>query len=465
MTNQPQPAAIPGTEGEEFVRDCYRLLLHRDADEEGLAAHLGALKRGLSRERLFYEMRTCPEGFRVRVPVQGLRIGSIRARDLLRQDGAAFLDAVYLALVGRTPSDAEVSAGLRTLGQGAARESVIGVIAASPEAAAVGTRLLGLRSAKVIRKAKNGIRRIGFAGRLIDRVRRHKSARAVRGDAARAPLSSRLRRGRSNLMHINSLADRVDRLERDLRDQADSLRGELRLYEVMRERSGALRTNIAYKQFEDEMRGSREEIMGRLEAYGDVIRRVRERCGEQLFALDLGCGRGEWLELLKTRHGIASLGVDSDPTMLRDCEARGLMTVQADLLAHLRSRASGSVDIVTLFQVAEHLPVSVLLDTLTECLRVLRPGGALIVETPNPENLIVGACNFHMDPTHITKLPPPLLKILVEGAGFAETEILRLHPYGAIPPEKLEGAPEAVRDMAGFFNHGADYAVTAFKTE
>lgn len=465
MTATQPGSPIPATEGEAFIRDSYALLLRRAPDQDGMAAHLLALEKGVTRERLFYEIRVSPEGCKEGVAVTGLHIGTIRASDLLRQDGAAFVDAVYLALLGRTPGDGEMAANMLTLSRQVSRETVIASVAASPEAAAFGASLTGLTRAKALRKAKNAIRRIPGVAKVLDSHRGR--VQPIDEGPAKQPLSSRLRAGKDNLVHINRLAQRVENLEQsqelnELRNQVESLRGELRLRDVMREHRDSLSTNLAYKRFEDEMRGSREEISARLRAYDSIVETARERCGEPMFALDLGCGRGEWLELMAAR-GITALGVDTDPTMLLDCEARGFMTLQADLLTCLKNRLSASVDIVTLFQVAEHLPISVLLDTLTECQRVLRPGGALIVETPNPENLIVGACNFSMDPTHVTRLPPPLLKILVEGAGFEEAEILRLHPYGAIPAEHLADAPEAVQVMAGFFNQCADYAVTAFK--
>ncbi len=467
MTNIQRNLPFPTSEGADFIRDAYRDLLRRTPDEPGQEAHLRALENGTTPERLYYEIRVSPEGCRAGVPVEGLRIGTIRAKDLLRQDGFNFVDAVYLALLGRTPSEREAAANLETLSKGVSRETVITSVLASPEATSFGTAVTGLTQARLIRKAKDTVRRIPGAAKAIDAHRQRRAVKPIEEKPKKIPLSKRLRMSCGNLLRINRLALRVDQLERnqalnELRVEVESLRGELRLQQALRESESRFDGSIAYKQFEDEMRGSRDEIIGRLRSYDDVIARVRERCGDGLFALDLGCGRGEWLEMMQ-KDGIDALGVDSDPGMIRDCEARGLMTVQADLLTYLRNTMSASADIVTLFQVAEHLPVNTLTDALCECHRVLRPGGALIVETPNPENLIVGACNFYLDPTHVTKLPPALLQILVRGSGFEEVGIRRLHAYNAIDPEKLEGAPEALRDAAGFLNQCADYAVTAFK--
>lgn len=233
---------------------------------------------------------------------------------------------------------------------------------------------------------------------------------------------------------------------------------------IMNKQSTECTFSMTYKSYEDSMRGMREEIKQNLHAYDAVVDKVRRNNGDKLFALDLGCGRGEWLELMKD-YGIMAIGVDNNESMLDECKQRGLDVVNMDLLLYLKNVASNSVDIITAFQVVEHLPMSVLHNTLEEIARVLRPGGVVILETPNPENMIVGACNFYFDPTHITKLPPELLRILVTGVGLLDAEIMRLHLYNAIDLSdgNEEGANNAIVQMANFFNHFQDYAVYAYK--
>lgn len=242
---------------------------------------------------------------------------------------------------------------------------------------------------------------------------------------------------------------------------------ELEAERIKNRRAKEIRTGKAYKKFEDRMRGTRQEIKSRLKIYEDVVQKVKETNGCRLFAMDLGCGRGEWLELMQ-EQGIAAIGVDKNESMIQYCKKRRLDVVKNDLLTHLKNQSSDSVDILTAFQVVEHFPKNMLVDVLKEAYRVLRPGGVLILETPNPENLIVGACNFYFDPTHIQKIPPKLLQVLVEDAGLVETEIIRMHPYPGIDLSKADknGANyDLIEQMAGYFNSCADYAVAAYKRE
>lgn len=182
-----------------------------------------------------------------------------------------------------------------------------------------------------------------------------------------------------------------------------------------------------YVTFEDSFRGTREDIKERQRVY--LSRLVSVGAGTREYPiLDIGCGRGEWLELLK-EEGYVSCGVDLNPIMANECRDRGLNVVVDDAIAYLRSQKDASFGAISCFHLIEHLEHPTLIGLIDETLRVLRKGGIAIFETPNPENLIVGACNFYLDPTHRKPLPPALLKYLFEARGFNDVEILRLHPY------------------------------------
>jgi O-antigen chain-terminating methyltransferase len=210
-----------------------------------------------------------------------------------------------------------------------------------------------------------------------------------------------------------------------------------------------------YRAFEDRHRGSRESIQKRQSAYLAFLRPLAQLLPGAMLA-DLGCGRGEWLELVRS-EGWAAQGVDLDEGMLRACRDLGLDVRQGDALSYLKGLPDASVAVVSAFHVAEHLPFDVLQAVTTEALRVLRPGGLLVLETPNPENLVVGSSGFYMDPTHTRPLPPLLLSFLPEFVGFGRVKTLRLQEGVSHAAD----APVALIDvLAGV---SPDYAVVAQK--
>lgn len=179
-----------------------------------------------------------------------------------------------------------------------------------------------------------------------------------------------------------------------------------------------------YRAFEDRYRGSRELITERLKAYLPFLSPLKALYQDHP-VLDVGCGRGEWLELL-TAEGYAPTGVDLDEGMLEACQALNLPARKADALTALKELPDNSLIAVTGFHIAEHIPFPVLQELVAEALRVLRPAGLLILETPNAESLVVGTNSFYLDPTHERPLPYLLLSFLAEHAGFAKSKIVRL---------------------------------------
>ena len=180
-----------------------------------------------------------------------------------------------------------------------------------------------------------------------------------------------------------------------------------------------------YVAFEDEFRGDRSEIKKRLTVYLPFVLNTLDSTNN-LPVLDVGCGRGEWLELL-TENNIPCKGVDVNSLMTAQCLNLKLDVINEDAIAYLESLEENSLSVITGFHIIEHLSFSVLVKLYDSVLRVLAPGGMAIFETPNPENLIVGACNFYIDPTHINPIPPITTKFLLEYRGFERVRIERLH--------------------------------------
>ena len=189
-----------------------------------------------------------------------------------------------------------------------------------------------------------------------------------------------------------------------------------------------------YKAFEDLHRGSHELIKSRLGVYLPFIEVVKSiypptasssTANEGIEALDLGCGRGEWLELLKEQR-VSAEGIDLDDDMLGACRAQGLKVATGDAVAYLQSLPNNSRSVISGFHIAEHLSLDHLKILVEESLRVLKPAGLLILEAPNTENLVVGTSSFYLDPTHQRPLPSQLLTFLTDYFGFARSKLLRL---------------------------------------
>ncbi|WP_194174803.1 methyltransferase domain-containing protein [Desulfofundulus thermobenzoicus] len=213
-----------------------------------------------------------------------------------------------------------------------------------------------------------------------------------------------------------------------------------------------------YMEFEDHFRGTREDIKERQKVFIPLIQKAGAGTQERPI-LDLGCGRGEWLELLKA-EGLIARGVDINKAMIMFCQELGLAVTQGDVLDYIRTLPNESIGAVTGFHIVEHLAFEHIINLFDETVRVLKPGGVAIFETPNPENILVGSCNFYFDPSHRNPLPSPMLKFLAEARGLCHVEIINLHPY----PEafKLSGSDVAER-LNQLFYGPQDYAVVGWK--
>jgi O-antigen chain-terminating methyltransferase len=210
-----------------------------------------------------------------------------------------------------------------------------------------------------------------------------------------------------------------------------------------------------YLAFENRYRGTREQIKSRLRVYLPFIEPFR-RFGGAERTVDLGCGRGEWLELLQ-ESGFDAQGVDLDDGMLASCREREFKVQTGDAVTFLMGLPEASQAVVSGFHLVEHIPFATLQTLIAEALRVLMPGGLLILETPNPENIVVGTSNFYLDPTHQRPIPPKLLSFLPEYYGFQRVKTLRLQEEIGL----LDG--EAITLFDVLDGVSPDYAVVAQK--
>jgi len=213
-----------------------------------------------------------------------------------------------------------------------------------------------------------------------------------------------------------------------------------------------------YAAFDEHFRGSKEEIKERLKVYLPIVRAGGIGVASTPI-LDVGCGRGEWLELL-SEEGLTATGVDANRILVAQCRERGLDVVEDDLMNYLRNLPDGSLGGITGFHVVEHLPIETLVKLIDEALRVLQPGGVVLFETPNPQNVLVGSCNFYFDPTHRNPLPSQVLKFLIESRGFVSVKILNLNPSDEAP---VEGDSELAKRFNQYFYGPMDYGLVAWK--
>lgn len=213
-----------------------------------------------------------------------------------------------------------------------------------------------------------------------------------------------------------------------------------------------------YVDFEAAFRGSSEDIGERLAVY---LPHLQKFAGdESVHVADVGCGRGEWLRLLK-ENDIEAVGIDLNSAMVDICRNAGYKAEHEDAIAYLRRQPAGSLAAVTGFHIIEHLPFDILIALFDAALHALRDDGMIIFETPNPENLLVGACSFYSDPTHLHPIVPQVAEFIARQRGFAHAEILRLHPFP--DSHKLPEDSELARRINNALYGPQDFAVLAWK--
>lgn len=213
-----------------------------------------------------------------------------------------------------------------------------------------------------------------------------------------------------------------------------------------------------YTAFEEKFRGSYEDIVDRLKVHLPLVEEARVGKTESP-VLDIGCGRGEWIELLQ-KSGYVAQGLDVNSITIEECRNKGLNVIESDAIAYLQSLPEKSIGALTGFHIIEHLPFEILIKLFDEAVRVLVPGGLVIFETPNPQNVMVGSNTFYLDPTHRNPLPSPMIKFMAESRGLGQVRIIDLHPS----PEnlRLTGSDVAER-FSDYFYGPQDYAVVGYK--
>jgi O-antigen chain-terminating methyltransferase len=221
------------------------------------------------------------------------------------------------------------------------------------------------------------------------------------------------------------LKDQLDRLAAVLAEKKMPTPAEVR------ELAGPIE-DIRYTGFENRFRGAESEIRGQQEKFADHFRPGGK-------VLDLGCGRGEFLEVLKSR-GLQGAGVDGNGRMVDICLDKGLDVRKADLLEALAAEPDGSLDGIFSSQVIEHLPPAYLKRMIEIAQAKLAPGGVLLLETVNPTSVFALVQIYFLDMTHRQPVHPQALKYLMESSGFEDVAIEETAQLGE---ERLAAVPGA----------------------
>lgn len=221
---------------------------------------------------------------------------------------------------------------------------------------------------------------------------------------------------------------------------------------------------IDYNKFENHFRGTKEEIKNSQRMYLPYFEGKKD-------VVDLGCGRGEFLELLKEKN-INAIGVDTYSDFVKECRKKKLKVVQADALGYICEREDETLDGIFAAQLAEHLKMSELAQLCQQAYSKLKFGGCLILETPNPTCLSIYTNAFYIDPTHSKPVHPKTLEYLLRDAGFSSVEILytedsrvdyKLPLLNIAGVENLQEINDAINLLTDLIFGSQNYAIIAKK--
>lgn len=216
------------------------------------------------------------------------------------------------------------------------------------------------------------------------------------------------------------------------------------------------------------MPDSRENVEERQEVYLPILEewcRENERSNLNLHMIDLGCGEGEFLELIG-RHGYPIYGIDNNSMVVRKVKELlpELKIVEYDALEYLKTLEDESVDFISSLHMVEHLEFIEIVELLKECYRVLSKNGLIIFETPNPLNLLISTYYFYLDPTHKKPIPFELLQYFMEESGFEVKKVQMFRPLNFCP-YSYEDKEDKLRDIVFRFNMEQAYSIMAVKVK
>ncbi|HET6974363.1 MAG TPA: methyltransferase domain-containing protein [Pyrinomonadaceae bacterium] len=467
---------------EVFVRNAYKIILKREPDDSGMAHFLKNLRNGrYSKLDVLSALRFSSEGENVNVQIEGLSRRSV-LRKMYRVPVAGYLLRLAVA-IARLPV---LITNFRRLESHSMAQ--LERVAAHVNDAVAHLSQANRTHFESLQKQLNDLKgtvqlQINSLVREQEKFSQVQTVTRQNLSTTQSELSERIdltthhAREQDELYAAELQALRVqvekqidDLIERLQRSRMDLAQQETRLSRLL---EGAVLTpstpaqpwhpeqdhllDSLYFSLEDVLRGTTEQIKEEVKIYLPVL----GNAGISSEILDVGCGRGEWLQVLR-EAGLQARGIDTNRILVQQCKELSLDVEEREALEFLGSLPDGSLNAVTAFHFAEHLPLETLVRFLDETGRTLKPGGLIILETPNPENLLVGSCNFYLDPTHKNPIPIPTMKLLLEARGFRCEEVLKLH---AVSSTKIEVKDQLTSHLNHFLYGPMNYAVVARKPE
>ena len=514
-----------GFHGEDFVRNAYRVLLDREADEAGVAHHMDQLASGrFNKIDVLSSLHSSPEGSKSQVKLSGLSL-PVTVRRLGRLPVIGYVVRLFVS-VARLPlliqhqnryefynwsqqqrivadqnqhhqelseTLQQISAQILEIMQRAAQQQQANELSLRQSnelslqqyeellvkfrefASATEARLAGsaessqklgeqissqaqqlLHYQQVVQQLQQVLQQQHENLQQLQQIISAQKAETQKGLNDQQQISSQMRADIQPLI-LQQQKTGVELLMQERRLTVllqEVARNTPSLTEVAKHEEEHLHDSL-YASFEDEFRGPRDEVRQRLQVYIPFLKEAQiTGC-----VLDIGCGRGEWLQLVES-EGIDAQGVDRNRIFIEQCRAAGLNVVENDALIYLRSLPGESLNAVTIFHLVEHLPLKTLINLVDEIVRTLKRDGLLIIETPNPENLIVGSHTFYVDPTHRNPIPSQTLQFLLEARGLRTLDVLKLRPRDEV---KLGEDSELVTRFNEYFYSAPDYGIIARK--
>ncbi|HYV10870.1 MAG TPA: methyltransferase domain-containing protein [Pyrinomonadaceae bacterium] len=474
-----------GFHDEVFVRNAYKVILKREPDDSGMAHFLKNLRNGrYSKLDVLSALRFSSEGENVNTQIEGLSRGSV-LRKMYRVPVAGYLLRLVVA-IGRLPVLITNFRRLESHSMGQLERVACHI---NDAVAHLSHEMREQSKAnrthfEALQKQLNDLRQT--VQLQINTAIREQEKFAQTHNAIKAELSARVDETTNHAREQDELHERHaaelqalkvqvekqidDLIERLQKSRMDIAQQETRLSRLLEgtaltpsasvpqshpERDHLL--DSLYFSLEDVLRGTPEQIKEEVKVYLPVL----QKAGINADILDIACGRGEWLQVLR-EEGFQARGIDTNRILVQQCKELSLNVEEREALEYLGSLSDGSLNAITAFHFAEHLPLETLVRFLDEAGRTLKPGGLIILETPNPENLLVGSCNFYLDPTHKNPIPIPTMKLLVEARGFRCEEVLKLH---AVSSTKIEVKDQLTSHLNHFLYGPMNYAVIARKPD